>query len=288
MTTPNLPAPDSAYVVGEKFAREHTAATVKDTIANPARAGLDKAVDGWGQFRRKQAVTWADHFDGQTSLRNRADLIKAASGHCSAFMGYNWDVPPSKWVVAPFDTALGPTKRAVVDPATNGIVLKAGGLWRVDVHATMSGYTMNQTIIPIISPPYFTVVTTYNPILPQYNIEIVNADGTLYTARRFHAVANMSFEQSGLGGVNYPQSSAFSHTFVLDNMPTEDDPAAPNHWKTVRLGIAYTPVNNGTFNSAYCSIRGGTRLSSMIASRWARNVENINYRPEVPAGGTLG
>ncbi|MGY2060373.1 hypothetical protein ACW9HQ_36385, partial [Nocardia gipuzkoensis] len=233
MTAPNRPAPDGAYVIGEKYGREHTRESVKDTIAHPARADLEKAVGGWGLFREKQGATWAQHYDGQNALRNRADLVKAASGHCSAFLGYNWDVPASKWVVAPFDTELGPAKRAVVDQAKNGIVLKAGGLWRVDVHATVSGYTLNQTIVPLPTAPYFTVITTYNPILPQYLLEVVNADGTLYTSRRFHAVANMSFEQSGYTGVNFPQSSAFSHTFVIDHMPVENDPAASNHWKTV-------------------------------------------------------
>ncbi|GAB4588748.1 hypothetical protein [Nocardia sp. IFM 10818] len=283
MTAPNGATPDGAYVIGSDFGSKTNKDQVKPMIEGSARKNLTDAFSLVGGLFQKIGATRADHFDGQNQLKDRTDLIRDASGYGSAFMGYNWDVPPSKWVVVPFDTQLGPVKGLTV--GNHGLVLKKGGLWRVDAHATVSGYTLNQTIMPLSFPPYFTVITTYNPILPNYLIEVINADGTLYTSRMFHAVANMSFESQGLFGVNFPQSSAFSHTFVLDHMPPESSPGADTHWKTVRLSMGYNPVNAGTFNTAYCTIKGGTKKSALIASRWSRDVSNINYQHEVPNGG---
>lgn len=285
MTAPNGAVPDGAYVIGADYGSNIEQDAVKPILDGKGREMLMKAAGGALDFFRRIGATRADHYDGQNQLKNRMDLIRDASGYGSAFMGMNWEVPASKWVVVPYDTQLGPIKGLSV--ANDGLVLKKGGLWRIDAHPTVSGYTQNQTILPIISPPYFYVLITYNPILPTYLLEVVNADGSLYTSRMYHAVANMAHEVSGLNAVNHPQSSAFSHTFVLDNMPAADSPDAPQHWKTVRLSMRYDPVNAGLLNIAYCTIKGGTKRSALIASRWSRDVENINYSPTVPDGGRL-
>lgn len=289
MTAPNKPDADGAYVIGDHYGSEvpKDKPAVEQFITAPARQALEKIVASMLKFDTDLKITRANHYDGQNQLKNRTDLLNNVSGYGSAFMGYNWDVPHSRWVVMPFDTQLGPVKGVAVDGGN--LVLKKGGLWRVDAHATSTGYTLNQTIIPLPNPPFFMVKTEYNPIIPQYILEVLNADGSVFTQRKFDSVPNMSFAASGLvGGVNAPASAAFSHTFVLPNMPPESDPAAAESWKRVRVVMSYQPVNAGQLNYAYCTLKGGTMRSSLIASRWSRDTTNQNLQPTVPDGGNLG
>ncbi|MBP2211069.1 hypothetical protein JOJ87_001413 [Rhodococcus ruber] len=129
--------------------------------------------------------------------------------------------------------------------------------------------------------------TRYNPIVPTYLLEVVNSTGTVLTSRRFDAVSGVAPNQMTQEAVNKPVSTSFSHTFVLEDMPPEDDPTAPEHWAYVRLSMRWYPVWSGTFGGAVCKALGGTKLTSMTASRWSRDVANTNQPATVPDGGTL-
>ncbi|RBO87951.1 hypothetical protein DFR74_110207 [Nocardia puris] len=172
--------------------------------------------------------------------------------------------------------------------ADGRIVLKSGGLWRIDAHATLSGYTLNQMVVPIPTPPYFTVVTTYDPIAPKFWIEVVTSRGEFLTVRACDSLPNVATYAAGLAQVvANPFSTTFTHTFVLDEMPAEADPAAPDHWAYARLTMRYDPINTAHFADARCTVTGGTASSALVACRWSRDVHHRHYVPDVPDGGDL-
>ncbi|CAM4322005.1 hypothetical protein NONI108955_20715 [Nocardia ninae] len=288
MTTPHQPRPDSAYVVGDKYGSDQTQQSVKTAINNRDLASFKEAQVEWKDQWQNNSDRLAYVINGQNAQSQRLELIKDIDGFASAFMGQNWTVSPSTTVMIPFNGKLGPNKKA--DVTEDGrLVLKAGGLWRIDAQATLSGYTLNQTIIPIISPPYFTVLTSYDPIAPKFWLEVMNAQGQHLTVRACDTLPNVAVYGAGvLSVVNNPATTAFNHTFVLENMPPVDDPAAPDHWAYVRLTMRYEPIATGTFASATCKLSGGTKSSGLIASRWSRDVQNNYYTPTVPNGGNLG
>ncbi|WP_407107877.1 hypothetical protein [Rhodococcus aetherivorans] len=291
MTAPGQDAPDGAWTLGSGMGQHLAGMSPDDVVAvttSTARADLTEAVDGYTAQRQQQSATRAEHTSGQQALKNRLDLLQSVAGHACAFMGYNWTVPHSTWVVLPFDTQLGPVKRAgVVTPADNSgwLVLKAGGLWQIDAHATVQGYSIGVTFYWLNNILY--TITNYNPIVPTYMLEVVDAHGNLLSPRRFDAVTGVSPNQQSTDAVNLPVSSYFSHTFVVEDMPPEDDPAAPQHWVYVRLSMKWEPVYSGTFNGAQCKAIGGTKLSSLTASRWSRDVAHNVVAPTVPDGGDL-
>lgn len=292
MTSPDGGSPDGSLAAG-LFAswQARTQADEKSHLtAEPLQAweGAQNALHG---ARQQQYQAAAELEDGQNALAGRIDLLGQASGHACAVMGHTWTVPHSTWVTLPFGTPLGPPKNAAVQStaATNGmLVLKAGGLWRVDAHVCVEGYTQNTTIIPVIYPPYFIVQTTYNPIDPVYLLEVLDAQGNLLTAKQFHAVTGIGLDYAGgIVPINHPHSSHFQHTFVIEHMPPPNDPSAPDHWVYVRVSLRYEPYNVGMLAFATCKAHGGTRRSSLTASRWSRDVSNLNYAATVPDGGDL-
>ncbi|WP_032380946.1 hypothetical protein [Rhodococcoides fascians] len=285
---PNHDAPEGALVQGGRFSQDVTAETAKQIQTAAARDALELAADGFNEkLFRRVAATRATLADGQNNFAHRLDLLDNAAGHVSAVMGMNWMIPHNKWVVLPFDNQIGPAKKAaVVKPSANSgwLALKAGGLWRVDAHVTVSGYTSNVTYLPVIYPPYFVAINTYSPIKPVFLLEVMTPAGKLLTSRRFDAVTPVAVEQQGFVGVNFPNSSAFSHTFVVEEIAPD---APPEQWVWVRLSMSYTIVADGTFSFAECQVKGGTKLSSLIASRWSKDAVNAIDAPTVPDGGTL-
>lgn len=144
MTAPNHKVPDGAYVIGEDFGQGISKDAVKPLINGKATDMLWQAAAGIFKMRETVGATQAEHFDGQNALRARMDLLREVSGYGAAFMGMNWAVPTEKWVVMPFDTGLGPAKG--VEVKDGGLVLKKGGLWRIDLHGTSQGYTECMTM----------------------------------------------------------------------------------------------------------------------------------------------
>ncbi|KAA0016756.1 hypothetical protein [Antrihabitans cavernicola] len=287
MTTPGGVAPGGAHQQGGKFGQDETEASARQKITQPTRDVWQIVQDAWkGRFEDQGAVL-ADQKDGQVALNGRLDLLQATAGHACAFMSHTYTVPPSTVVRIPFNTQLGPMKKAGVDTSAGRLVLKAGGLWRVDSQTCIEGYTLNQTIIPTSTAPFFTVITTYDAIVPHYVIQVMRADGSILSSRVFDGVTGVSMGASGFSAVAAPNSSHFSHTFVLDNMPPEDDPSAPEHWVYVQVSMIYTPVATGTFSNAFCTLNGGTKRSALTASRWSRDVANIVNAPTVPDGGAI-
>lgn len=292
MTAPDGGIPDGSLAPGLFAAAQ--AKTLEDfqaEITAMPREVWQLAQDAWKGTCQQQQMFIADMQDGQNALRSRVELLNQVSGHACAVMGNTWSVPHSTWVKLPFTTQLGPVKNAAVQStaSTNGVlVLKAGGLWRVDAHVCVEGYTQNSTVMPVIYPPYFIIQTTYNPIDPEYLLEVLDAQGNLLTAKRFNAITGIGLDYSGgIVPINHPHSSHFQHTFVIEDMPPPDDPSAPDHWVYVRVSLRYEPYNVGMLALATCKAHGGTRRSSLTASRWSRDISHLNYSPTVPDGGDL-
>ncbi|WP_280485347.1 hypothetical protein [Nocardia cyriacigeorgica] len=265
-----------------------------DAVSAPAREEWQKAQDAFRLNWQGREDAFASVLNGQAALSNRMELLQASGGFASGFMAHNWSVSPSTRVTIPFDRVLGPTKNAgVVAPSgdqSGWLVLKAGGLWRVDAHVTASGFTENVTFIPIPNPPYVITQYTYDPIAPHFRMEVFNGAGDIWTTREFFDVPNYAlYDQGTWAPVAYPFSVAFNHTFVLEDMPPPDDPTAPDHWAYVRLTLAYTPINSSgqLTTQSQCKLQGGTKWSSLIASRWSRDDVNNLYVPTVPDGGRL-
>lgn len=289
MTTPAGGAPDGAYVVGDNYGQDVTEQSAKTAMTSMPVGAFEISQEIWKAACSEKRNQVAPLKDGQFALNGRIDLLEQASGYGSAVMRYTWNLPYNRWINLPFDVQLGPVKGveiATPEPETGFLVLKKGGLWRIDTHQSVMGYAislswymMNGILIPI---------QTNHPIYPKFRIEVWNAFDELITARQFAMVSDQVFVQEDGKQINAPKSGAFSHTFVLPDMPPEDDPDAPNHWVKVKVAAQYQAVFAGMVNDAMCWVYGGTGRSSLIASRWSPDVANVNYVPEVPDGGDLG
>jgi hypothetical protein len=292
VTTPGESAPDGAWQLGSAFGQGMDEGSVIEATTGQARVNLLEAVTQFGLFRQRQTVTRAELSDGQNSLKGRLDLLSDVSAYGSAVMGYNWEIPHSTWSILPFETQLGPVKGVEVsapEPGKGFLTLKKGGLWRVDTLLCVEGYSVGVwfSINPLTG--FLETHYSYSPIFPTLMLEIVNAQGELISATQFDMVADLTINNpTYLETSNAPRSAAFSKTFVLQNMPDESDPAAPDHWVQVRVAIRYTPIYLGAINATVCKVLGGTKRSALSATRWSRDATHINYADEVPDGGDLG
>lgn len=291
MTAPDGSSPAGSLAVGLFAARQaQTPEQAKAEMTAAPVGSYVNAQDAWKQACARPRKTLADLKDGQNAIKHRLDLLDAVSGYGSAVMGYNWNIPHSQWIVIPFDTQLGPAKGVAVTTGTDTgyLTLKRGGLWRVDTHFTVTGYAigLNFYIGPGGIPVFYN---TYSPIFPKVMLEVVDAAGGLISATEYNLVSDLMLNQEGLSAAtNAPRSGAFSKTFVLPDMPDEQDPAAPESWVHVRMALRYEPIYTGVLNETHCKILGGTQWSSLIATRWSKDATNINYADAVPDGGNLG
>ncbi|WP_306358708.1 MULTISPECIES: hypothetical protein [unclassified Nocardia] len=284
MTSPNGASPEGAHRRGSGFGSGDTPESAQQAMTTPTREKWEQAQARWGERRAVDASALDAIAGAGSGVRQRLALLADIDGYANAFMSRNWNVDANRTVQLPFDRVNGPVTKADVDGDSGRLVLKADGLWRVDAQVTVSGYTQNQTIYPIITPPYFTVVTTYDPIVPQLRLVVTNAAGDVLTSRRADTLPNVAIY--GAGGfqlLNHRSSIAFQHTFVLDAV-TADDPAS---WAYVQLYYRYEPINAGHFSFASCKVDGGTMRSALVAARWSRDTEHNLYAPTVPDGGTL-
>lgn len=288
MTTPNGNAPDGAYVIGSRYGQDRDESNIRSTIKAPPINAWQHAQDVIKEWCMVEKATMADHKDGQNAIRDRMDLLNQNDGYGCAFMGYNWNIGHSQWIVIPFDEQLGPMKKAQVSkpvPESGFLTLKAGGLWRIDTHIAITGYSVWYLYVDPGWLPY------YEPIYPTLMLEVVAADGSLISATEYNMVSDLTQSQAIYAtDVNAPRSAAFTKTLVLDDMPDEAAAGASDHWVNVRLSIKFLPGPNfgGPFSAAYCKILGGTKLSSLIATRWSKDVVNAIVAPVVPDGGNLG
>lgn len=257
-------------------------ATWKANLRNEKLSGFDTAHAIYSGKRQQYKSQLADMNDGQLSLNDRTDLLKRVSGYGCAVMGRNWVIAPDNAVIMPFDKQVGPTKHVstVSEDMYHGkLALTAGGLWRVDVMMTMYYRAYTAVWINAYLTQYYD-----KTVVPVYTLEIVDGAGTVFSAKTFQGTApytNAVFYNERPPYRN--QSAAFSHTFVLPQMPPEDDPQASNYWKYVRLSAKWSSTAV-TYDSKFI---GGTERSALYASRWSLDADHINYQPSVPDGGTL-
>lgn len=289
MTTPGGAAPDGAYVIGTEFGQDQNETTVRAAIRQPVINPWSLAQFNWRDLFLEKFDTVANLKDGQNAYKDRLDLLNQVSGHGSTVMGQNWQVPLNKWCAVPFTVQVGPMKRTGLDTANGRVSLKAGGLWRVDALMNCLGYTVHFTpgftIGGITYPPYWT----YNPLSVSYLIEVVSAAGMVLTAREFKAQVGGQPNEVKYSPIppDLPSSSAFSHTFVLENMPGQDtESGATGGWAYARLRM-YASGTTSVFTNSHCAIYGGTKTSGLTASRWSRDAVNIVNQPTVPDGGVL-
>jgi hypothetical protein len=191
-------------------------------------------------------------------------------------------------VVLPFNRQLGPVKNTDV-LNSDGILLKAKGLWRVEAHLTQTASVeyMQVTYFPGpfgIPTPVFTPYKM--PVSVRYRIEVIRqGDGALMSVKTYNQFPDT---RMGATGFTAPQSTAFNHTFVVDI-----DPNDSGTWCLVRLAPLAVPgpaINGhwaGVTPTFVCKIHGGTTLSSLTASRWSVDTDNYHYLPDAPDGGTL-
>lgn len=289
MTTPNSPSPDVAYVWGEgsNFGQDVTEESAKNAMRTTAISPWEIAQQMWKQVCVRERATLADLRDGQRNLVYRMDLLGDISGYGASVMAYNWNIPHSQWIVLPFETQLGPSKGvSVTSPVEESglLTLKRGGLWRVDAHATVQGYTYN-----MISPSQ----VMYSEIAPRLMIEVVDhSSGELISASQYDFKSELATSSSSFISpiMNAPKSGAFSKTFVLPNMPPEDDEDASSHWVDVRVALYVNPnpVLGALLYITEPKVLGGTKLSALTATRWSRESAELNYADDVPDGGNLG
>lgn len=250
------------------------------------------AQDIWKAACQRQRKTLADVKDGQNALRGRLDLLDQVSAYGAAVMSYNWEIPYSRWCVLPFDTQLGPAKGVAVStpgPETGFLTLKRGGLWRVDTVLAVQGQSTGIWFQVNPLTGFLETYFSYSPIFPKVMIEVVDSQGNLISATQYDMVADLTVNRvTFVPEVSAPRSAAFSKTFVLPEMPDEDDPDAPAHWVNVRLSIRYEPIYTGAISETVCKILGGTVQSALTATRWSRDSTHITYADEVPDGGDLG
>lgn len=83
--------------------------------------------------------------DAQHKLTSRLDLLEGVEAYAQGYMSKNrngeWGT--NNWRTLAFDTPLGPSKGARVDPSKGGIVLDSTGLWTV--YARITGRETNYT-----------------------------------------------------------------------------------------------------------------------------------------------
>lgn len=284
MTSPDGSKPSGAYGPGSDLGSSATVASAQAAMTSiPAISAWEGAQAAWKGRRGVDDASLSDLWGRAGGIDSNLKLLADIDGFASSFMGKNWTVGASTTVRVPFEKVLGAVKKADVD-ATNGrLILKAGGLWRVDAQVAFSGYTTNQTIYPISTPPYFRVETSYDPIAPRLTLEVHNPAGVLLTARRCDALPNVAiYGSSSFETLNYPATVAFNHTFVLEDMAGSTD------WAYVSLLFRYEPIATGTVASANCTLSGGTSKSALVAARWSRDPVNNAYVPTAPDGGRIG
>ncbi|MDG3012446.1 hypothetical protein G4X40_20100 [Rhodococcus sp. D2-41] len=298
MTTPGGHAPDGAWVVGSRYGQDITEASAEELMTRPGRTAYEAAAGSFREWREQYRSSIANMKDGQLALNGRTDLLKNVSGYGCAVMGRNWQLPHGSMVVMPFDRQVGPTKHVSIvseDQYHGRLCLKAGGLWRVDALLSLryQAFTRQVTLEPLY-PGGPMIVHTYDyekTVTPSYTIEVLDSQGNVFSPKVFQgtsAVTNWWAKDSG-GSPTRSQSNAFSTTFVVPEMPPEDDPDAPNHWCYVRVSAQWTSVAqpNSLFSDSFGKFLGGTEKSGLYASRWSRDVNHVNYQPTVPDGGTL-
>lgn len=287
MTTPNGSAPDGAWVVGSSYGSDLNEDSIRDAVTQAPIDAWQIAQDSWKYACQQQRQWAADLRDGQNGLKNRLDLLEEVSAYGAAVMGYSWRIPHSTWVVLPFETQLGPAKGVTVSApvAASGLLtLKKGGLWRIDAHATVEGYTYNMITASQVM---------YSTIVPRLMIELVDhVSGSLISATRYDFESELSTSADSFISptVNAPQSGAFSKTFVLPEMLPEDDPEASESWVDVRVSVFVdpNPINGSLLSITEPKVLGGTKLSALSATRWSRDSVNLDFSDTVPDGGNLG
>ena len=295
MTTPNQPRPDDkAFVVddpdpyglGQNYNQGWTEESVDQEIEGQAREILEEAASGFNIWKQQGGATLAAAADGQLNYNNAVTLLNDVSGYASAWMSHNWQVPLNSWVVLPFNRQIGPVKGAeITDQKYDGcLVLKKRGLWRVDLHTTCKGYTMYTTLIP--QPNGVPLVyNTYGPVVPQYQIQVMRSDDTLYTGKRYQTTTSLTAGVTDKAEVDQPHSSSFTHTFVVD-IEDEDD---PSQWYYVRASMYWAAPGSisGVPSYTECKAYGGTSRAALIATRWSRDAVAPIPQDDVPDGGSL-
>lgn len=291
MTTPNQPRPDDkAFVVddpdpyglGPNYSQGWTEESVDQEIEGQARDVLEEAAGNFSIWRNNGGATLAAAADMQLNYNNAVSLLNDVSGYGSAWMSHNWDLPINQWVILPFNRQIGPVKGTEITDQKYGgcLVLKKRGLWRVDLHNTCQGYTTY--ITPTPTPPYF--ITSYGPIVPEYQIQVMRPDDTLFTGKLFGSTSYAVSTELLRAAVDQPHSTAFMHTFVID-IDDEDD---PSQWYYVRASMRFTNATGiGVPAEAHCKAYGGTSRAAMIATRWSRDPVAVNVQDTVPDGGSL-
>lgn len=284
MTTPGGSAPDGAYVVGDGrgFGQDqdhgagteaHVKAQMKAPVINPWELAQ---FNFWDLFAQPKFDAVADLRDGQIAYNDRVELLNQVSGFGASVMGQNWLVTLSAWVRVPFTLQVGPSKRAGLDASAGRLILKAGGLWRVDTLMNCLGYTRQAIPLGPGSTQY-----NYYPLAVTYLLEVVNGAGVVLTSREFKAQTGHNKIEFAPIPPTVATSTAFSHTFVLDNI-NEADSAT---WAYVRVSMRAIDVS-GLGTSSSCSVYGGTSKSALAATRWSKDSGPAGS-PTVGNGGTL-
>jgi len=289
VTTPGQNAPDGAWQFGDRMGQDMagmTQSAVIDMMTAAARADLVKAVTGFNQSRGKLQSSAADLTDGQNALRGRLDLLQGITAHGTSVMSKNWAVDVlNTWKTLPFDTQVGPATRVGV--TSDALVLKGGGLWRVDVHAAVSGYTigLGSRINPVTH--FLEFYNMYREIKPAYMIEIRDAAGELLSARSFDATPEPFYTEYAPpgNGLTGPYTTNYQTTFVIDR--PDDTTADPDAWVYVRLLLRVEPSPSGFLNDTLATIHGGTRMCGLTAVRWSVDTDHLAHAPTVPDGGEL-
>lgn len=292
MTSPNSPSPDVAYVWGEgsSFGQDVTEQSAMTAMRTSPISPWEVAQTSWKQACAEKRSELAVLRDGQLHLSGRMDLLDRVSGYAACVMSHSWNIPHSRWIVLPYDTQLGPSKAVEVstpNPETGFLTLKRGGLWRLDTHITVSGFAIGLNFYLQNGVPVF--YNTYSPVYPRVLIELVDSSGNLISATDGSIVTTLANNaETAAGWLEAPRSLAFSKTFVLPDMPPEDDEGASDHWVKARISIHYVPIYLGVLSSTTCKVHGGTGLSSFSANLWTRESGNLDFDDEVDHGGNLG
>lgn len=288
MTTPNQNEPDGDWVweSGTSFGQGMTEESVDEALTRRPRNEISKAIAGFIGFRNRAQSTAADLTDGQNSLRDRLDLLQGITAHGTSVMSKNWKVDVLRtWKTLPFDTQLGPATRVSV--TSDALVLKGGGLWRIDAHGAVSGYTIGLGFRTNPVTGFFEAYNMYREIKPAYLLEIRDAAGALLSAKSFDATPEAFYTEYGPPGqgLTGPYSTHYSTTLVVDRPnDTSDNPA---QWVYVRLLLRIDPSPSGVLSDVDATIHGGTQMAALTASRWSVDVDHVVHEPDVPDGGEL-
>lgn len=290
MTNPGGEAPDGTITNGDLsplsgLSEDSWRFALNDAHITPWQGAQDSMKTAMNQVQYNMNV----FADAQLALNNRTDLLKQVSGYATAYLGQNWNLPPNAAVVLPFNRQLGPVKNTQLNN-TDGILLKSKGLWRVEAHLTQTASVLYTQMYYTVGPPplfipFPVIIPYYMPVSVRYRIEVIRqGDGQLMSVKTYNQFPDT---RMGSAGVTAPQSTAFSHTFVVDIDPNDSDT-----WCLVRIAPLAVPgpAVNGSDGAApvfKCKIHGGTTLSSLTASRWSVDTINAHYLPDAPDGGTL-